>query len=131
MKEEDKHDSATEDSINKRLSDIENAIKRIEEYIKDEGMTSQHNQLEQFKLAIDHFYLTANEAKANTVYNTFFAALCGISIGLAISSMGIATDNSFLEIAGWSLLLITIVSIPASYLIFYLIRYFKKTTTKK
>jgi len=65
MTEENKQDSTTEDSINKRLSNIENAIKRIEEYIKDEGMTSQHNQLEQFKLALDHFYLTANEAKAN------------------------------------------------------------------
>jgi hypothetical protein len=127
MNEENKQDSATEDSINKRLSNMENTLTRIEEYHKDEGVVSQHNQLQQFKLAIDQFNFALKEAEVNIFTNLAFSAMWIASIGLAIASMGIAKNDSFLETLGWTGIIVAACIIPA----YYLTLYFRKIITKK
>jgi hypothetical protein len=130
MNEENKEDSTTEGSINKRLSNIEKAIKRIEKHNKETGAISTHNQLEQMRLALDHYFLSADEAKSNTSYHIYYGVLYGISIGIAIASLGVAESNSFLETAGWVTVITAISLVPISYFFFYTIRYFKKTIKK-
>lgn len=139
-----------EDSVAKRLLNIENALERIEKSQDDqkESMETQaaldlqlssaklqnaaaKSQMTHEDLALEQFKYALSETKANIYMNLSFAGMWLVSAGLAVYAIGIAKDDAGSESAGWIAIYCGIALTPAFYLFFYIKKIISRTIARK